>query len=876
MSEIKLTPMMAQYLSIKEQYPDALLFYRMGDFYEMFHDDAKTASRVLEIALTARNKNDPEPIPMCGVPVKAVDVYIAKLIQNDLKVAICEQVEDAALAKGLVKREVVRIITPGMIVDEHLLDEKSNNFIAALSFHKDIWGLASLDLSTATFKTTESRSLDAIRDEIARIRPSEILIPEGSGQEWETTCLAPAFHSTTVTETDDRNFLAGNGRQSLLTQFRTRSLEGFGIKRAGAGVGAAGALLEYVKDTQKQDITHIRGIQRYALDRNLLIDDTTFRNLELTENLRDGRRKGSLLDVMDHTVTAMGGRMLRQWLSYPLLDREAILARHDAVEEALQNGMLRREIREILKQVYDLERIATKVAMGHCHARDLLSLRTSLFALPGILEQLSAFAVPAFSFSHPVEPLLALATTIDSAIREDAPISISEGGVIKSGYDADLDELISIATDGKTYLARLEASEREKTGIPTLKVKFNKVFGYFLEVSKAHAASVPEHFIRKQTLVNAERYITEELKEFESKVLGAQEQRARLEYTLFDGIRKTAADEIFGILSAAGFLSEVDVLCSLAELAQENQYCRAKVTHDGIIDIVEGRHPVVEKMLVGDRYVPNSVYLDNSEQQVLVITGPNMAGKSTVLRQVALITLMAQMGSFVPAESATISITDRIFTRVGASDNLAQGQSTFMVEMEEAANILNNATPDSLVVMDEIGRGTSTFDGLSIAWAVAEYLHDHRRKGVKTLFATHYHEMTELSRIKDRVQNFSVAVREWNDNIIFLRKLVKGGANRSYGIQVAKLAGLPDSVIHRAKELLTRVENGEHLLGYEPQTDPDQDDDGRMQLHLFPKPEERILQSLREMDPNTMTPMDALHLLCALKEKLAAMDPDLH
>ena len=809
MSVSKTTPMMAQYLSIKDQYPDTILFYRMGDFYEMFFEDAKTASRVLEIALTARNKKDPEPIPMCGIPIKAAEVYIAKLIEHDIKVAICEQVEDAAEAKGLVKREVVRIITPGMIVDEHLLDEKANNFILSIGWHKATWALASLDLSTASFRMTESKNMDAIKDEIRRIRPSEILLPESLKSGLEFQGLAAAFRATTLTEADDRNFLPANGKKKLLEQFATRSLEGFGIKRAGAGVGAAGALLEYVQDTQKQKVAHITGLRAYSLDGNLLIDDTTARNLELTENLRDSRKKGSLLDTLDKTVTAMGGRMLRQWLLYPLLDSERIGQRLDAVEAGKNQPAIRIEIREALRNVHDLERIATKISMGHCHARDLLSLKSSLFALPTILERLEGLSTDLFCFDRNLAPLLSLAETFEAAIREDAPPQLTEGGIIKTGFDAELDELITIATDGKTYLARLESEEREKTGISTLKVKYNKVFGYFIEVSRIHSESVPEHYIRKQTLVNAERYITDELKTFENRVLGAHDERGKLEYTIFDGLRKKAASLHGDLMAAARFLATVDVLFGLAQIAEDHDYVRPEITRDGILDITDGRHPVVERMLgTGERFVPNSVRLDNTEKQVLVITGPNMAGKSTVLRQVALIVMMAQMGGFVPATRAQISITDRIFTRVGASDNLAQGQSTFMVEMEEAANILNNTTSDSLVVMDEIGRGTSTFDGLSIAWAVAEYLHDFKKRGVKTLFATHYHEMTELARIRDRVQNQSVAVREWEDNIIFLRKLVSGGANRSYGIQVAKLAGLPDSVIHRAKELLRRVENG--------------------------------------------------------------------
>ncbi|TYT73403.1 DNA mismatch repair protein MutS [Desulfobotulus mexicanus] len=868
------TPMMIQYQELKAQYADCILFYRMGDFYEMFHNDAETASRVLDITLTARNRKDPDAIPMCGVPVKSADIYIAKLVQNNYKVAICEQMEDPATAKGLVKRDVVRVLTPGMLVEEHLLDDKVNNFIVAIAFQGKTWGLACLDLSTAVFRMTETRSHTALRDELGRIQAKEILVPEGFEQEESNAFLQPFFSRSRISPAPMADFMPVKARNLLLEQFEVRSLDSFGIRRAGAGVGAAGALLHYVKENQKQDIAHIRGIQLYALDGILLLDDTTFRNLEITENLRDSTSRGSLLQTMDKTVTSMGARTLRQWLTYPLMDTDAIDLRHQALALALETPLVRRQMREKLKIIHDLERISTRIIMGRCHARDLLALKNSLLMLPDIIEPLEHSPSPLFSFHGEKEKLLKMAETLDTAIREDTPVQMDQGGIIQNGFNPKLDELIAMARDGKSYLAGLEAREKEKTGISTLKVRFNRVFGYFIEVSKAQSASVPADYVRKQTLVNAERYITDELKIFEDKVLNAQDEQIRMEMAIFEELRQQAAALHKDIGLAADFLARVDVLFSLAQLAEEKGYSRPEMATDGVIDIQDGRHPVVECMLQNNRYVPNSIHMDNIESQILIITGPNMAGKSTVLRQVALIVLMAQMGSFVPAASAKISVTDRIFTRVGASDNLAEGQSTFMVEMEEAANILHNATPDSLVIMDEIGRGTSTFDGLSIAWSVAEYLHNLKKKGVKTLFATHYHEMTRLADSLPRVRNFSVAVREWEDNIIFLHRLIKGGANRSYGIQVAKLAGLPDSVIHRAGGLLARVENGhalweENTTATEDGATPDQP----RQLSLFPGPEKVIVQTLKEADINTMTPLEAMNFLAILKEK--AIDTDL-
>ncbi len=869
MDSPKVTPMMKQYLSIKEKYTDAILFYRMGDFYEMFFEDARKASPILEIALTARNKKDKNPVPMCGIPVRAVDAYIGKLITNGHKVAICEQIEDAATAKGLVKRDVVRVITPGMIIDNELLDEKSNNYILSVIRSNGIAGLSYLDISTGTFRLAESDQINSIIDEAKRISPSEVIFPESAKTNSEYSSLINLFSEKSITFLENNAFNLSNSKQRLIEQFKTRSLEGFGCEKAHSGVCAAGALVFYVNETQKQGIEHLTALETYSLSHHLVIDDLSCRNLELITNLRTGTRQGTFLEIIDNTVTAMGARLLKQWVRYPLLDKDAISERHDAVEEAKNNKHIRTQIRQKLKSVYDLERLSSRIAMGRANARDLVALKNSLYTLPAIFSELETLDSSLLNFSSNINSLHELADLIDTSIREDAPLTINDGGIIKPGFNLELDELIKISRDGKGWLARLETEEKEKTGITTLKVKFNKVFGYYIEVSKSNASKVPPNYVRKQTLVNAERYITDELKTFESKVLNAQDQRASIEYKIFNDIRNEIIKNNKHIIDVAGFIANLDCLFNLAEIAEQNNYSRPDITSDGSIIITDGRHPVVEKLITGERYVPNSIHMDNTENQIIVITGPNMAGKSTILRQVALFTLMAQMGSFIPAESAVIAITDRIFTRVGALDNLASGQSTFMVEMEETANILNHATSDSLVIMDEIGRGTSTFDGLSIAWAVAEFLHDLKDAGVKTLFATHYHELTELAKSKTRVKNFNIAVKEWNDEIIFLRKLLEGGTNRSYGIQVARLAGIPDPIIKRAKSILLKIENREQNLS-ESLVQSDNDisaDTKQVQLSLFRKPEEIILEGLRSLDISTMTPLDAINYLSQLKEK---------
>ena len=867
--QTKPTPMMEQYLAIKARYPDALLFYRMGDFYEMFFEDAEKASKILEITLTSRNKNQATPIPMCGVPYRAVQGYIARIIERGMKVAICDQVEDPALAKGLVRREVVRVITPGMIVENEFLEAKANNFLLAVSRDKRMIGLAYLDISTGTFRVTEADEADAIRDEIARISPREILFAESLREDPFPEMMIPSESRRSVSFLEDRCFGPVFGRRLLTEQFGTLSLEGFGCEHLAAGIGAAGAVLHYVLETQKQKIAHLKGIETYLLSDYMAIDDQSRRNLELLGNLRSGKRRGSLIGVLDQTVTAMGGRLLMNWIRYPLLNPTEIEARLDAVEEALRHRAVSEKIRHALEEVSDLDRLGGRISMGLASPRDMVALKRSLMKMPEILESAGGLRAPLLTWKGETAPLAAIADLIEKAIREDAPMALNEGGIIKSGFNPDLDELIKLSKDGKGWLVRLEAREKEQTGIASLKVRYNKVFGYYLEVPKTHAQKVPGHYIRKQTLVNAERYITEELKTFESTVLNAEERRAKLEYEIFGDVRTRINEERAYIQHAAEFVARLDCLLGLAHVAARSDYHRPEINNDGILSIEDGRHPVIEKMITGERFVPNSIRMDNQENQILIITGPNMAGKSTVLRQVALLTIMAQIGAFVPASCANIPVTDRIYTRVGALDNLSQGQSTFMVEMQETANILNNATPASLVILDEIGRGTSTFDGLSIAWAVAEYLHDLKGQGVKTLFATHYHELTDLEQTKPKVKNYAIAVKEVNDRIIFLRKLVEGGTNRSYGIQVARLAGIPAEVIERAATILGRIETEGHILnkreGAIGSTSPP--DAKPIQLGLFSAREQVLVEALRSIDLTRMTPLEAMIFLSELQKK---------
>ena len=875
---------MTQYHSIKDRYPDTILFYRMGDFYEMFQEDAVKAAAILEIALTSRNKNSSDSIPMCGVPHRAADAYIAKLIENGCKVAVCEQVEDAATAKGLVKREVVRVITPGMILSEELLDKTSNNFLLALCITGNRAGLSCLDISTGQFRVTEAETVNGrvppiLIDEALRVDAGEVLLPAIFKKDPVFKYLVKVFPKTQISYLDRIAFRREEAGQILREKFKTRSLEGFGCDHFDAGICAAGAILSYVATTQLQDTDHILGIEPYTLENYLNIDDRSCKNLELLKNIQTQDKKGTLLGVLDKTVTAMGGRLLKQWLRYPLMDKTSIKKRLDGVSEILKNPLVRENIRSLLKGIYDLERLGSRISMGHGNAKDLTALKSSLLNLPDLFAQLSTLNSPALIpdtlmlktlDTDIIEELQSLAALIDSAIREDAPHLLGEGRLIRDGYSRELDELLDIARDGRSWMAKAGVEEKKKTGISSLKIKYNKVFGYFIEVSRAQSALVPDNYIRKQTLVNAERFITDELKEVEAKVLGAQDKRSTLEYRLFCEIRDRVNEKTPQILKTASFLASVDVLVSLAQAADENQYVMPSITEDGRISIQDGRHPVVEKMISGERYVPNSVELDQEHNQVILITGPNMAGKSTVLRQVALTVLMAQMGSFVPASRASICITDRIFTRVGALDNLSQGQSTFMVEMEETANIINNAGEKSLVILDEIGRGTSTFDGMSIAWAVAEYLHDLDDKGVKTLFATHYHELTRLEELKPRVKNFNIAVKEFNDNIIFLRQLVRGGTNKSYGIQVARLAGVPNQVVAKAKEILSTIETrGVPQDSISSPPTPPRVAESPGQMDLFgPQEMEQIIAAIDKVEISSITPLEAMNLLDKLKQQI--------
>ncbi|KPA13440.1 dNA mismatch repair protein MutS [Candidatus Magnetomorum sp. HK-1] len=885
MASPKNTPMLDQYLSIKAEYPDTILFFRMGDFFEMFFDDAKTASRILEITLTSRNKKESRPIPMCGIPFRSVNNYVSKLIEKGFKVAICDQVEDASQAKGLVKREVVQVITPGMILDNQFLDADNNNFILSLTFYQKKYGLAALDISTGTFRVTETQQLSSVLEEIQRINPSEILVPDDTEIINGYDKILKLISDKLITHPPQNNFALRVANEVLVDQFHTRSLEGFGCSHYQAAIGAAGALLLYVKETQKRAIPHIVKLEPYELDNYLCIDDTSAQNLELTKNSRTAAKKGSLLGILDQTQTAMGSRLLTKWIQYPLLDANQINNRLDAVEMASMRSDIRKQIRNFLNNVYDLERLSGKIALNQCTAQDLTALKRSIFHLPQIWTLLDELNASIFKNRPDLDTLLETARLIDSAIREDAAPTIREGGIIKAGYNQELDELIYISRDGKQYLARLEAKERSETGINTLKVKFNKVFGYFIEVSKAQATGVPGHYVRKQTLVNAERFITDELKEFESKVLGAEEQRSIMEYEIFCEIREAVVQNNKAIHEAADFTAMVDCLICFADISANNAYIRPIIWDKTDLLIQNGRHPVIEKMITAERFVPNSITMNDSDKQIYMITGPNMSGKSTVLRQTALLVIMAQIGSFIPAESASMPVFDRIFTRVGASDNLSQGQSTFMVEMEETANILNNATSRSLIVMDEIGRGTSTYDGVSIAWAVAEFLHDWKNIGVKTLFATHYHELIALEKIKKRIKNFNIAVKQDGDQIIFLRQLKEGGVSQSYGIQVARLAGIPDIVINRAKDILLQIESRHSESSHSkpdmtetktPKSDSKQHSQkkviktkARAQLSLFNTHEKDIVRQLMSVDVSNTTPLEALQFLAKLQKNAA-------
>ncbi len=882
--QIKMTPMLQQYMEIKEQHPGTILFYRMGDFYEMFFEDAQVASRVLGITLTSRSKDDANKVPMCGVPYHALSGYLSKMVKAGFRVALCEQTEDPKQAKGIVKREVVRIVTPGATTDDQLLDEKSNTYVCALCFSRKgkkliAAGLSFLDISTGNFLVSElplaADNLGPVIDEITRMQPAELLLPSESVDQFSelTDTLTTLLGDLCLTPHQEHAFEYDNALTTLLEHFQVSSLAGFGCQDQDAGICAAGGLLAYIQQTQKTELSYIKQLQPLTRSGFLVIDESSRRNLELTETIIGGKRKGSLLSVLDLTSTPMGARLLRQRLLFPLQDRETILSRLAGVELLLAEPKLRRELQEHLSSIYDLERLCSRLVLGHGNARDMDAMKLSLSRLPVLKELLSAAPAGLLqTIGLELDPVSDLHELIHAAIREDAPITLRDGRLIREGFHEELDELIILLRDGKQLILGLEAKERKRTGITKLKVGFNRVFGYFFEVSRAQAGSIPDDFIRKQTLVNAERFITPELKELENKISTAQERRLALEYQLFIEIRQKIADQSDRLLAAAAQIARVDFQVSLAGAANRYHYTRPKITTDSTIALTEARHPVIERSLEPGRFVPNDVLLDQETHELLIITGPNMAGKSTVLRQTALIVLMAHIGSFVPADKAEICIVDRIFTRVGAMDDLRRGQSTFMVEMNETANILNNATDKSLVILDEIGRGTSTYDGLAIAWAVAEDLADKNDRGVKTMFATHYHELTDLATTHTRIRNYSIAVREWNDSIIFLHKLVKGATNRSYGIQVASLAGVPDHVVERAHEILANIEKGEFTPAGEPvlavsgkrkkTTQP-------CQLTLFPPKDDPLRAMLHTVDPDELAPRQAQQLLYEIFDLLS-------
>ncbi len=881
---VNLTPMMQQYLEIKEKNPDSILFYRMGDFYEMFFDDAEVASKILGITLTSRNnKSDAAKVPMCGIPYHAARTYIAKLVRAGHRIAICEQTEDPSQAKGIVRREVIQTISPGVVTDEQLLDDKSNNFVAAVSRKQkpdsEVFGLGFLDLSTGKFLVGEfindSDNYDTIVDQLSRLAPAELLI-DATDQDHLAPLLSimeALLPGLCITERDGDLFHLQSCRETLLSHFKVINLSGFGCDSMREGLIAAGVLLDYVKEMQKSAINHIETLTPIDLESILLIDDSSRRNLELTQTIIGGTREGSLLSVIDKTSTPMGARLLKDRLLFPLQDEREINKRLDAVNHLYKNSTLRHDIRQALTTISDLERLNSRMVLGSGNGRDMLAMKNSLAKLPELKNLVSTCKTAQFQeIDDQFETLTEIHNLLECAIHEEPPITLRDGNLIKEGYSEELDELISLLRDGKQLILNLEAKEREATGIPKLKIGYNKVYGYYLEVSKIHGEKVPENYIRKQTLVNAERFITPDLKEFENKVISAQDRRLDLEYRLFTEIRTQLAEESSRLLRAANILAQVDFFAAMAEVANLNNYRRPVVDQGEEIVIEEGRHPVIEKALPSGKFVPNDISLDQKKDEVIIITGPNMAGKSTVLRQTALIVLLAQMGSFVPADVARIGIVDRIFTRVGAMDDLRRGQSTFMVEMNETANILNNATTRSLVILDEIGRGTSTFDGLAIAWAVAEHLVQKEERGIKTLFATHYHELTELAREQDRVQNFSIAVREWNDTIIFLHKLVRGGTNRSYGIQVAGLAGVPESVVNRAKTILHDIETGELTggsgKGSAQKSFRKNNPHKPSQLSLFQSPADPIRAYLKKITIDDLTPRQALDILYEL-DKIA-------
>lgn len=873
-----LSPMMQHYVATKEEYKDCVLFYRLGDFYEMFFEDARTVSEELELTLTGRDCGLEERAPMCGIPYHAAEVYIGRLIEKGYKVAICEQVEDPKEAKGIVKREVIRVVTPGTTMNAQGLDEAKNNYIMSIVCMDGRFGVSVADISTGECLMTELEKESKLLDEINKFLPAEIICNQsflvcGIDCEDLRTRL-----NICVNALEDWYFDDAKCEQILKDHFKTLSLEGLGLADYNCGLIASGALFQYLYATQKSDMPQMTSITPYVTDRYMVIDSSSRRNLELVETMREKQKRGSLLWVLDKTKTAMGSRLLRSFTERPLIDSDEINGRLTAVEELNKQPMIREEIREYLRPVYDLERLISRISYQSANPRDIIAFKTSLEMLPFIKQLLNSFEGGMLGeIQEDMDGLEDLYQLIESSIMDEPPLAMKEGGIIKEGFDETIDKYRKAKHEGKQWISELEASEREKTGIRNLKIKYNKVFGYYLEVTNSFKNQVPDYYTRKQTLANAERYITPRLKELEDVILGAEDKLYALEYDKFCTIRDTIAGEVLRIQQTARAIAHIDVFASLSLVSQHNNFIRPKLNNRGVLEIKGGRHPVVEKMIPNDMFISNDTYLDNQEHRLAVITGPNMAGKSTYMRQTALIVLMAQIGSFVPAEKANIGIVDRIFTRVGASDDLASGQSTFMVEMTEVANILRNATPNSLLILDEIGRGTSTFDGLSIAWAVIEHISDKKLLGAKTLFATHYHELTELEGKVPGVHNYCIAVKEKGDDIVFLRKIVAGGADKSYGIQVARLAGVPESVLSRARELVDQLVTSDITATVRDMTEskkfrqkkPHFDEVDMAQMSLFDTvQDDAIIQEIKELDLSNLTPMDAMNTLYSLQNKI--------
>jgi DNA mismatch repair protein MutS len=874
MSEFS-TPLMRQYSAIKERHPNALLFFRLGDFYELFFEDAIVAAKELQITLTARNKEKGQAVPMCGVPYHAAEGYIARLIRKGFRVAVCDQMEDPRLAKKLVKREVTRVVTPGTAIDSQLLEPRENNYLAAMVERNGTLGLALADLSTGDFRTTEffgSEAAARLREEVERLRPRELLVPgdesfRSSSENSNFKCEIPEL---TETRLDDWVFSPEYGARQLRDHFRVATLEGYGLENRPLAVAAAGAILHYVRETQRGSLAHLDGIRFYEQQDTLILDPATLRNLELLEPAFGSARDTTLLATLDQCVTAFGARMLKHWLLHPSLDAGEISARWEAVGEFVEETIAREELRRVLGKIQDLERLLSKVALETANARDLLALKQSLRHLPLLKQYLARLRAPRLAdIRERLDELADVHELLEKSIHPEPPVLLTEGNLIRPGYHAELDELRALSQNSKQLIAQIETRERERTRIASLKVRFNNVFGYYIEVTKPNLHLAPADYERKQTLVNAERFTTPELKELEAKILDAEERRQALERELFVEVRRRVAAESRRIRQTAQALAELDVLACFAWLAAERNYRRPEISEDGELVIAQGRHPVVERICEAEqagRFVPNDLYLNSTSDRILLITGPNMGGKSTYLRQAALISLMAQMGSFVPAERAKLLIFDRIFTRIGASDNLARGRSTFMVEMTEAAGILNMATPRSLVLLDEVGRGTATFDGLAIAWAVVEHLQTHTQ--AKTLFATHYHELTELADLLPGVRNYHVSVKESGANIVFLRKVEPGSADKSYGIDVARLAGLPPAVIERAREILTRHEQSEHTLSEKLASRRAADEPGAVQLTIFTPLNADVVRSIEQADLDNLKPLEALNLLAELKKQI--------